>query len=76
MAGTYAIAGIRGSGPMAKAMSIAGMVIGGLVALMFALDLAIGQPFGGKAGFMPDLGLALCGVILAYLGWNAFREAK
>ena len=76
MAGTYAIAGTQGSGPMAKAMSVAGMVIGGLVALMFALDLALKTPFGGKAGFVPDLGLALCGGILAYLGWNAFREVK
>ena len=76
MAGTYAIAGTQGSGPMAKAMSVAGMVIGGLVALMFALDLVLKQPFGGKAGFVPDLGLALCGGILAYLGWNAFREVK
>ena len=31
---------------MAKAMSIAGMVIGGLVALMFGLDLALKIPFG------------------------------
>ena len=76
MAGTYAIAGTQGSGPMAKAMSVAGMVIGGLVALLFALDLALKTPFGGKAGLVPDLGLALCGGILAYLGWNAFREVK
>lgn len=76
MAGNYAIAGIRGSGPMAKAMSVAGMVIGGLVALMFALDLALKMPFGGSGRWIPDVGLALCGGILAYLGWNAFREVK
>ena len=61
---------------MAKAMSVAGMVIGGLVALVFALDLFLKTPFGRVAGAMPDLGLALCGGILCYLGWNAFREAK
>ena len=61
---------------MGKAMSVAGMVIGGLLALMFALDLALRVPFGRAAGVMPDLGLAICGGILAYLGWNAFREAK
>jgi hypothetical protein len=76
MVGLEAIAGNQGSGPMAKAMSVAGMVIGGLVALIFALDLALKTPFGGKAGAFPDLGLALCGGILAYLGWNAFREIK
>jgi hypothetical protein len=61
---------------MAKAMSIAGMVIGGLVALLFALDLALKMPFGRVAGILPDIGLTLCGAILAYLGWNAFREQK
>jgi hypothetical protein len=61
---------------MAKAMSVAGMVIGGLLALMFTLDLALRVPFGRVAGVMPDLGLAICGGILAYLGWNAFRDVK
>ena len=76
MVGLDAIAGNQGSGPMAKAMSVAGMAIGGIVALIFALDLFVKAPFGRVAGAMPDLGLALCGGILAYLGWNAFREAK
>ncbi len=57
-------------------MSIAGMAVGGLVALMFVLDLALNIPFGGRGGFLSDLGLALCGGILAYLGWNAFRDVK
>jgi hypothetical protein len=76
MVGSSEIAGNQGSGPMAKAMSVAGMAIGGLVALIFALDLVLKTPFGRVAGVMPDLGLALCGGILAYLGWNAFREVK
>ena len=76
MASYSAIAGTQGSGPMAKAMSVAGMAIGGIVALIFALDLILKTPFGRVAGVMPDLGLALCGGILPYLGWNAFREAK
>jgi hypothetical protein len=38
--------------------------------------MAIGSPFGRTAGVMSDLGLAICGGIVAYLGWNAFREAK
>jgi hypothetical protein len=75
MAGSSAIVGIQGSGPMAKAMSIAGMVIGGLTALMFGLDLVLGIPFGGVS-WGSDIGLFLCGAILAYLGWNAFRDVK
>ena len=69
---------LRGSGQMGKAMSVAGMVVGGLVALMFILDLFLKIPFGGpsKTSVVVDLGMLLCGGILAYLGWNAFRDVK
>jgi hypothetical protein len=60
---------------MGKAMSIAGMVIGGLVGVMFALDMAIGIPFGGKGGALVDIGFVICGAIVAYLGWSAFRDS-
>ena len=75
---SHAAAGLQGLGPMGKAMSVAGIVVGGLVAVMFALDLFLHIPFGGpsRAGMLPDIGLAICGGILAYLGWNAFREVK
>ena len=76
MAENYASAGVRGIGPMGKAMSIAGMVVGGLTGVIFALDAFLGIPFGGREGMMlPDIGLAICGFMLAYLGWNAFRES-
>jgi hypothetical protein len=76
MASYSAIAGTQGWGPMAKAMSVAGMVVGGLVAVLFLMDLTLQTPFGRIAGAMSDLGLAVCGGIVAYLGWNAFREAN
>jgi hypothetical protein len=63
---------------MGKAMSVAGLVVGGLVAVMFTLDLFLSFPFGGpsKGGAMSDIGMAICGAIVAYLGWNAFRDVK
>jgi hypothetical protein len=63
---------------MGKAISVVGLVIGGLVAALFAMDLFLGFPFGGasKGGALSDIGMAVCGAILAYLGWNAFREVK
>ena len=63
---------------MGKAMSVAGLIVGGLMAAMFTVDLFLGFPFGGpsKGGAMSDIGLAICGAILAYLGWNAFRDVK
>ncbi|HVT29305.1 MAG TPA: hypothetical protein VHE81_14915 [Lacipirellulaceae bacterium] len=78
MTRSYATGALQGLGPMGKAMSVAGMVVGGLVAVMFTLDLFLSFPFGGtsRGGLLPDVGMALCGGILAYLGWNAFREIK
>ncbi len=62
-------------------MSVAGLVVGGLMAAMFASDILLRIPFGGtsRSGastLLPEIGLALCGAILAYLGWNAFRQVK
>ena len=59
---------------MGKAMSIAGMVTGGLVAVAFLANLLIEVPFGGQGGPIVNVGFVLCGAVLAYLGWNAFRE--
>jgi len=42
---------------MAKAMSIAGMIIAGLLLLVFGLDLAITIPFG-RINWMMDAGLS------------------
>jgi hypothetical protein len=60
---------------MGKAMSIAGMVTGGLVALIFTLDLALKLPFGRKVPMM-DIGYLVCGITLAYLSWSALRESR
>jgi hypothetical protein len=75
MAASHTISGFQGTGPMGKAMSIAGMVVGGLVALIFVMDLALKFPFGGYLKMM-DVGFFTCGAILAYLSWNAFRDTK
>jgi len=60
---------------MGKAMSIAGLVIGGVLALAFALDLVLEFPFGRRSPMM-DIGFMICSGILAYLSWNALREAQ
>ena len=44
MAGFQTVSVVRGSGPMAKAMSIAGMIVAGLLVLVFIADLAVGNP--------------------------------
>jgi hypothetical protein len=60
---------------MAKAMSIAGMVVAGLIVALFGLDLLVGTPFGGQS-LLTDIAFVICGGILGYLGWNAFRDAR
>jgi hypothetical protein len=75
MAGFQTISVVRGSGPMAKAMSIAGMVVAGLLTLVFAADLAIKVPFG-RVGPATDIGFLISAVILGYLSWNAFRDNR
>lgn len=59
---------------MSKALTIAGMVVAGLVGLIFAMDLAVGVPFGGASKIM-DIGAVISAAILGYLSWDAFRDA-
>jgi len=57
---------------MAKALTILGMLIAVLILLLFTLDLAIQIPFGQIMTM--DIGMILCGGVLLYLSWAAFRE--
>ena len=58
---------------MGKILTIAGLVVSGLIALIFLLDLALGIPFGRQSLAM-DIGFFLSAVILAYLSWHSMRE--
>jgi hypothetical protein len=75
MSAIPAVSVVQGSGPMAKAMSISGMVVAGLIALIFTADLAVGIPFG-RVATVTDIGFLVSGLILGYLSWNAFRDSK
>lgn len=58
---------------MPKVLTIAGMVVAGLLVLMFGLDLAIGVPFG-KASMAMDLAILICAGALGYMSWSTYRE--
>ena len=75
MAGLRSQIETRGSQSMAKAMSIAGMVVAGLIAFMFAFDLALKFPFGREQPMM-DVVFVVCSAILGYLSWNALRDVR
>ena len=58
---------------MPKALCIVGMVIAGLLIILFGLDLAIGIPFG-KTNAVMNIGFLVCAAILGYVSWATFRE--
>jgi hypothetical protein len=60
---------------MSKALTIFGMVVGGLIALLFLADMAMGIPFGGARWTM-DIGAIIAASILGYLAWDAYRDAR
>ena len=58
---------------MGKILTIIGLVIAALIALVFLLDLALGIPFG-RHSLVMDLGFLTSALILAYLSWHSMRE--
>lgn len=61
---------------MSKPMTIFGMVVAGLLALVFALDLVFSIPFEGASPWGMDLGGLTAAVILGYLSYSTFREQR
>ena len=67
---------------MPKALCLTGLVVAGLVFLLFFLDLLFGLI--GQTGLAPfkmvsplmDVMFILTAAILAYLAWSSFREQK
>jgi len=60
---------------MPKAMTIFGMVVAGLLTLVFALDMIVGIPFQGAKWGM-DLGALFAAAILGFLSYTTFREQR
>ncbi|MEQ8209721.1 MAG: hypothetical protein RH917_07800 [Lacipirellulaceae bacterium] len=60
---------------MSKAMTILGMVVAGLLLVVFIMDLALGIPFQG-ANMKMSIGAILASLMLGYASWDAFREIR
>jgi hypothetical protein len=54
-------------------MTIAGLVLSLILALVFALDLAIRVPFN-RTNLLMDVGFLACSLILGFLSWSTLRE--
>ncbi len=60
---------------MAKLVAIIGMVMSGLVAILFLADLAAGFPFA-RISMAADVGFVLSSLILAYLSWSILERPR
>lgn len=60
---------------MAKALTIGGMIVAGLLAVAFGMDLVLRFPFNG-ANATIDVGMLIAGLLLGYLSFNAFRDVR
>ena len=58
---------------MPKALCMSGLVVSGLVIILFAADLAVGIPFR-RASVMMDVALLASASLLALLSWFTLRE--
>jgi hypothetical protein len=60
---------------MPKALTVMGMVVAGLIALVFVFDLVLAVPFY-KANKTMDVCFIICALILGYLSWSTFKEQR
>lgn len=58
---------------MPKALCISGLVVSGLVIILFAADLAAKIPFG-RASVMMDVSFLAAAVLLGLISWLTLRE--
>lgn len=56
-------------------LSLAGLIVSGLIAILFLADLVAGFPFQ-RVSIAADIGFVLAGAILAYLSWSIGSRRK
>jgi hypothetical protein len=57
-----------------KLLALTGLIVSGLVAILFIADLAAGFPFQ-RASVAADAGFILASLIVAYLSWTLMARA-
>jgi hypothetical protein len=56
-------------------MPFVGMVVSGLVAIMFLADLAAGFPFQ-RVSILTDVGFIVSSGVLAYMSWSIMEKSR
>jgi hypothetical protein len=59
---------------MEKWLCWGSIATGGILFLLFVLNLFAGVPFGRGIGWYVDVAVILASGVVMYLGWNALRE--
>jgi hypothetical protein len=60
---------------VSKLLGFAGMVIAGLIAILFVADLAAGIPFE-RVSIAVDAGFIVASLIVAYLSWSIVERSR
>ena len=60
---------------MPKALCLAGMVVAILIAILFAVDLAVAMPFR-RASVVMDVSLIVTALLLGLASFMTFREQR
>ncbi|MEI6635764.1 MAG: hypothetical protein ACOYMC_09130 [Pirellulales bacterium] len=56
-------------------LSLAGLIVSGIVVILFVADLAAAFPFQ-RVSVAADIGFILAGLLVAYLSWSINARAK
>jgi len=60
---------------VSKSMPFIGMIMSGLVAILFLADLAAGFPFQ-RVSVVTDIGFIISSAILAYMSWSIMEKTR
>ncbi len=60
---------------MSKLMPLVGMVLAGLIGILFLADLAAGFPFG-RVSVPADVGFVVASAITGYLSWSLINRSR
>lgn len=60
---------------MTKTLPLVGMMIAGLVAVLFVADLAAGFPFQ-RVSIAADVGFLISSLIIAYMSWSLLEKPR
>lgn len=60
---------------VSKALSLVGMIVSGLVVVLFLADLVAGFPFQ-RVSIGADVGFIVSGLIVAYASWSIMERPR